>query len=335
MPPIRNPYQPHRNAKPPPLVVRHMPGNPNCVCHSCEWGRTPSRAARNFHETGVPTFSGTSVNETPPRASVPAAVTPARDEIPTRNIFSFSRFGPPLNRLNQGHPGLSLTDCVQRLSEDAVALDWVPAAYHSITEGQSQQMVSKDDRYKEESLAELKAMGMDTQGVTTELTEIFSPVVTQCLLDPMARLGVNYLTHAANFCPLNEIGDQLERTIDKNHKGCFFFTPQMIRDKKISLYNPSNKLEFYKEGPNKKYYHSYWRDALNTKRVAGNQSYFSTIEMGAFLPPWTIAECFRKDHEDAMLWMAGNAAAFPGNTTLFLSLKNEYATVFLKNMETT
>ena len=176
---------------------------------------------------------------------------------------------------------------------------------------------------------------MDTQGVTTELTEIFSPVVTQCLLDPMARLGVNYLTHAANFCPLNEIGDQLERTIDKNHKGCFFFTPQMIRDKKISLYNSSNKLEFYKEGANKKYYHSYWRDALNTKRVAGNQSYFSTIEMGAFLPPWTIAECFRKDHEDAMLWMAGNAAAFPGNTTLFLSLKNEYATVFLKNMETT
>ena len=64
-----------------------------------------------------------------------------------------------------------------------------------------------------------------------------------------------------------------------------------------------------------------------------NGELFSTLEIGALLPPWSVAESFRQEHEDAMHWMASNCAAFLDRNTLFLSLKQEYATVLFKNME--
>jgi hypothetical protein len=107
----------------------------------------------------------------------------------------------------------------------------------------------------------------------------------------------------------------------------------MVGNKKLSLLNRCNKPEFASSPSAPKAYNfTYWRDNLDIKRFKGGD-YFSTLELGAFLPPWTIAETFSQEHDDAMHWMATHCAAFPDKNTLYLSLKQEYATVFLKNME--
>jgi len=80
------------------------------------------------------------------------------------------------------------------------------------------------------------------------------------------------------------------------------------------------------------YNRSFWRDNLDIKHIRGG-CLFTTMDMGVLLPPWTVADCFCEEHSEAMQWMAENCAAFPGKTTFYLSLKNEYAHVFLKNME--
>ena len=74
------------------------------------------------------------------------------------------------------------------------------------------------------------------------------------------------------------------------------------------------------------------------KRQPGHQMImiwcsFQCIRNRCFSPPWSIAESFKQEHEDALHWMVSNCAAFPDKNILFLSVKQDYATVFLKNME--
>ena len=74
------------------------------------------------------------------------------------------------------------------------------------------------------------------------------------------------------------------------------------------------------------------------KRQPGHQMImiwcsFQCIRNRCFSPPWSIAESFKQEHEDALHWMVNNCAAFPDKNILFLSVKQDYATVFLKNME--
>ena len=189
-----------------------------------------------------------------------------------------------------------------------------------------------DTSLTEEAVKELEEMGLSTAGITKSTAQVFSEVVNTCLLAPLQKIGVHNLSTAANLCPRID-NNVLGRMIDRNHKACFFFTPVMIRNKKLSLLNRCNKAEITSTpGSPKVYNHTFWRDNLDIKRLRDG-ALFSTLEMGAFLPPWSIAESFKQEHEDAMHWMASHCAAFPDKNTLFLSVKQEYATVFLKNME--
>lgn len=59
-----------------------------------------------------------------------------------------------------------------------------------------------------------------------------------------------------------------------------------------------------------------------------------SLDLAAFLPDWSIAQPFKDSHSDAMKYMASNGPVFENSSCFYLSLKQEYVHVFLRNMET-
>jgi len=204
------------------------------------------------------------------------------------------------------------------------ALNFVKASHHGVM--QNNNPIAEDHQFANSAVDEMAAIGMDIEGIVKNTSEIFSNVVKTCLLNPMQQIGVYELSNASQFCPMDDTQPG-HRDIDKNHKGCFFFTPFMIKNKTISLLNPQNKLEFFNMNGKKVYNKNFWPAALNIKR-SREGGLFKTLECAAFIPPWTISDHFKHQHEKGMEWMAQHSAAFPNK-----SMKQEYATVFLRSME--
>ena len=207
---------------------------------------------------------------------------------------------------------------VQARSHAIAPVSFVPAAATS--------------SFAQQSIEELEALGLDTDGVVMHADQIFSPAVVACFLEPMRHIGVSNLSIAADFCPVREDAEE-QRMIDFNHKGCFFFVPLMMRNKTVSLLNNNNEPEFAIDNGVKIVNRKFWSGNLDIKRLHKGKGFFKTLEIGAHIPDWTIADVFKHKHRDAMEWMARNGAVLPNNSTLFLSMKQEYATVFLRNME--
>ena len=392
MPPIRNPYKKVKQVKNNPIVVVHMPNNPNCVCRKCSrkvdaaaCAALASANAVQFEDSpSPPTLAGNvaidnqgfwfpqGLDPVPPFASAatafadlpasthaPNATTPTRARPPNDNGTPSQNNTGPTNTIavafvtpergssnsiihaNQKFFQVatfgSATGNAGKREAVATCCSLVAAGSHLsfVSARTKEEAPSKSggEAFIEDSLGDLESLGIATADMTTSTHQVFSEVVNNCLLSPLAQIGVHSLSTAASHCPRDEQTEGNTRLVDKNHKGCFFFTPLMIRDKKLSLINPENKHEFI-AGPQgaKAFNRSFWKDSLMIKRTKPG-GMFSSIEIGAHIPDWSIADCFQEEHKDAMEWMTNNCAAFPNNNTLFLSLKNEYATVFLRNME--
>jgi hypothetical protein len=240
------------------------------------------------------------------------------------SCFRFAVETPALRR--------ECNDLFSQLREAAAHLRLVEATFHSPTLA-FDVAVPNDATHVDQAVSDWSNIGFTTEGTTTSTYQIFSRPVADYLLEPLQNIGVTYLSTAADLCPVDETTDTL-RVIDRNHKACFLFTPMMIKDKKMSFLNNHNKPEILNLRGRKVYNREFWTANLNIKnKTRVTENYFRTIEMAAFIPDWTVAEAYKDTHKAAMRWMSENAAVFPTAQSFYLSLKQEYATVFVRNME--
>lgn len=221
-------------------------------------------------------------------------------------------------------------DLLQGINRIASVLEMVPVHHHgagSIDSVQGSATISIIERLRQESAS----IGLAMDGARMHQSEVYSEVVLQSLLRPMNQIGVYNLATAAHYAKLDEGADGL-RIIDPNFKGSFFFTPQMVHNKAPSYLNNKNKLEFYAHPDTGApvYYKQFWHDNMDCKNRAGGGT-FRTIEVGARLPAWTIPDLGMDDHLFATEWMKKNGPVMP-NGLFYLSMKEEYCTVFLRNM---
>ena len=275
--------------------------------------------------------AATTASATSSRGAPSALVTPIRaNNSPTNNqpplskrigrIFHVDTFGSARGSVEVTQLGQALVGATTHL------------IFKAAKSGESNPLVNQANASIAASIGDLEALGVATEEITTSTTQFFSRVVHHSLLTPLAQIGVHSLSTFADFAPRSN-GDEDIRKVDMNHKGCFFFTPLMLKNKGLSLLNEQNHFEFTQlPNGNKVVNRDWWKENLQTKRKRDG-GLFTTLEIGAFLPDWQVADCFKEEHEDAMKWMQENSAVFGGNNTLFLSLKNEYAHVFIKNME--
>ena len=190
------------------------------------------------------------------------------------------------------------------------------------------------DVLSEEDLAlhNLSAMGVDTNdGIVTGVSQFLSPVVEQCFMGPMDQLGVHNIDGLNHFT--RQIDDDgLE--ILPNAKGSFLFTPVMIRDKKVSTVNNHNRPEFERvatpTGPKVLYNCKFWEANLVVKTLSPT-TFFSTLDVGFYMPIWSIPPDVRAHHSETLEWMKDNGPVLHGGIG-YLSLKQDYAHVFLHNM---
>ena len=96
--------------------------------------------------------------------------------------------------------------------------------------------------------------------------------------------------------------------------------------------NAANAAEFYTDRNGNRFVNpSYWEENVTICR-AGQQS-FSSIEIGAYIPEWTTADADLLEHRLGMTWLAENGPAFSNGQAYYLSLKQEFVTVFIRNMQ--
>ena len=80
--------------------------------------------------------------------------------------------------------------------------------------------------------------------------------------------------------------------------------------------------------------HTFWSDNVDIKLSKFKNTFFRSIELAGYIPSWTVSEYYQNDHTDAMKWMRNSKGpVFNINDSYYLSLKQEYATVFTRNME--
>lgn len=180
------------------------------------------------------------------------------------------------------------------------------------------------------ALGELSAMGMNIGGVRTGVDDLFAPVVKSHFMPQLAGIGIHRLSHGGSVAPRDETRDNV-RSFLANGKHSFLFCPVNCTDKQLSTVSCKNSEEFYYNevgftNP------AFWEDSVVLKRTA-NGSTFSTLEIGAFIPDWTIPEAAAQEHALAMEWLAANGPVFANGQVFYLSLKNEYVTVFIRNMQ--
>lgn len=265
--------------------------------------------------------------------TAPTAITPPRragytyDSPIINNIFS------PIIPSGDERALVEVRKFCRQLKDVLIEMQFMQAKNHSLDD-QPTKFVPNNP-YANQALRELQSLGIEEDMVVSSTETLFSPTVHQCLLGPMRHIGVYRLSTANNFCPMkeNSNGGAGTRIFDYNHKGCFFFSPVMIREGSASMFNAKNEFEFF-EGANgvKQYNTRYWSGNLQVKRKQGGDP-FHTLEIGASIPEWTVADQFKDKHQDGLIWMATNGAVMSNKKSFYLSMKNEYATVFLKNMK--
>ena len=346
------------------LVLAHMHNNPACICPRCvaaaearEWNQILESNPELLHfdnddqvlvaddDDGSlqaeqpppppnnrfafvrppPSTPRRTPAAAPPAATATPAVTPDRPKNPAN-----APIGGVLVPVSFGaaSSAAQLRTFTQQLPQSITSVRFVGASNHSTDVVGP---IAAANPFAQSAIDELESLGINSDSVLKNTTEIFSQVVHLCLLAPMRHLGVNHLSTAADFCPVNESAEN-KRMINQNHKGSFFFVPLMIQNKTVSLINSRNEAEFFHQHNQKICNRKFWEASLDIKRKSTG-GFFKTLELGALMPEWTVAECFKHQHQDAMQWMASNAAVLPNKSTMLLSLKQECATVFLRNMQ--
>lgn len=151
----------------------------------------------------------------------------------------------------------------------------------------------------------------------------------------LCYVGVSHLATAADFAPIDmtKAGPGERALLVSTFKGAFLFRPFLIdSSKRVAILNCKNQREFFMLNGERRVNRSYWSANLVIKNRRDGGS-FRVLELAVVIPPWTIAEQFVEEHLEAMEWMAGGGGvALEDGKSLYLSLKDEYATVFLSQI---
>lgn len=338
--PYNKRYKASKDNEPSWLVVVHMANNPaTCICPRCVIARKELQECTDtINDMGESFFAADDIQVaaappnqntfTPPTQGTtpPPFVTPER---PSNACF--------MQLQVFGHVEDEDRNIASELSHEFHKLQLVQATEHGrrLFAGENTQGI---DSTNQEYIAMMQENGVDVTGVRTNATQFFSPTIVSWFMGAMAEIGVHELHTGADYAPIDE-NSGIDRMLATTCKGCFFFTPIMLRGKETSLLNRKNVLEFYKipsgPTPDKKFYNiTYWRDNLDIKFKRHGDGHFCTLELGAQMPSFCIPDSILAQHGIAMNWMAQHGPVFPNGETFFLSLKQEYSHVFLKNMET-
>ena len=231
-------------------------------------------------------------------------------------------------RLDDGKWGADLLASLRKITKQ---MKLVPASLHANGHGRNK----TDSLFLAESFNDYAFLGIDMEGVVQSTNDIFSPVVQECFLEPMRYIGVDNLSHTGDFAKVDEtVQEGGTHALDFNHKANFLFAPMMVRDKKMSLLNNKNEPEFV---PNEQggmdFNYNFWSANLNIKRNKITGSTFTNIDIAAIIPTWSLSEFQLRKHTAAMEFMPQHGPTFPNKKAYFLNIKNEYATVFLRNMK--
>lgn len=270
------------------------------------------------------------------RAMIPIAVTPAKtvpavsfiaesNAAEENSVFVFNRYG----KLSEFG-----AVCINEIKKWSSYLSFVEAAWHE--KGFLHPLfpgATADGAIPEEHIQDLLDSGIDMTDASKSIKEILSDVVVESLLTPMTDIGVHSLSHGGFFAPRCETGNHM-RELDKYKRGSFFFTPVMMVNKKVSFFNCKNNPEIkVNERGMKTYNKAFWKDNFQIKKNRVTGKNFFVLEMAIKIPEWTIPKAELHDHQDAMNWMASHGPVFPNGKFLFLSLKDSYAHVFNKLVE--
>jgi hypothetical protein len=188
-------------------------------------------------------------------------------------------------------------------------------------------LTNHPDTIQQRALNEMASLGVKIDSVATAIIWFLSVTVQQSLLEPLEKLGVYNLQDMSHLTVFKQHG----RDLCSNPKASFLFIPYISRDRKLSTVNNANRAEFFRDPATGalKYYMDFWQDQLEIKnrKMEGT---FSTLEIGMFIPEWSIPEEQLPAHRDALEWMKYNGRVLHGSSDiLLLSLKQAYAHVFL------
>ena len=219
-----------------------------------------------------------------------------------------------------------------RLAESSILMELVDATYHS------KQFLDKTSYAPDSAIEDLKKMyqsnGIDISDAADDLNTFISSTVAESLIEPMKEIGVHQFSTADDFAPRTDSDTPSERTVNTSHIGSIFFTPQMMRNGELSFFNPKNQSEMTKDSFGRlKYTKGFWNHSTNFKSTKMGKG-FRILDIGAFVPEFTIPEPKVTDHTQAMQWMASHGPVFNSGKVFYLSLKQEYATIFVRWMDT-
>lgn len=353
MMPFSNPYKKQRTASSPgvpprrdspfsppmPFVTVHVPNDPACFCLSCQQLQqldqedpnpvlvSPPREERIVRAATVAPAAAAAAPVQPPVSARRSNDNPVQDRIlPLSQCVQYRHYGAE----SDGRDALALTQKLARLEN--ISLE--PA------NGHARRVVNTWDAPEDNhvvsalangALRELAGIGMNVASVRVGINDLFSPVVASCFVSALSNIGIHRLSHAGNIAPRDETRDNA-RAFANNYKANFLFVPLMTTEKKLSTLNCCNAAEFYYNDAGDKFTNpSYWEDSVSIRRFGGRS--FSSIEIGAFIPDWTIPDAVLQDHQLAMTWLAENGPVFSNGQAFYLSLKQEYVTVFIRNMQ--
>ena len=183
------------------------------------------------------------------------------------------------------------------------------------------------------ALGSLRAMGVEvTDAVTTGLSQFLSPQVETVFKDPMEDIGVHYIDPYSSITRRG--GDNILQVV-RHAKTNFLFSPVMVRNKKVSIVNNHNRREIEQVVDRNRtrfvYNRKFWSSQLVIKNVSMDQT-LTTIDVGMMIPPWTIPPSQRQQNHASMEFLKDHGPVYNSGIG-FLNLKQNYAQVFLHNME--
>lgn len=195
---------------------------------------------------------------------------------------------------------------------------------------------TQEDDLEEAWALDMTSMGLQTGEAFHGASRFHSPVVNQCLLQPMQKMSVfnvdNY-SHAVQV----DITSPEGKSMSSNSKSCFFFSPLMIRNNTLSSVNNENVREYVRnpQTGEMEYNKSFWPANLVVKNLR-NGGTFTTLDVGMFIPQFVIPEEQLNAHREAVNFMELHGPCVhgsAGNGVALLSLKQAYAHVFVSTMQ--
>lgn len=168
-----------------------------------------------------------------------------------------------------------------------------------------------------------------------------SPMVYSALQEPLSHINAADLHFGHDFASLSANGAGWKVNVRKPFT--MLFSPfGLDKDKRISPFNINRAQEFvWNQGlGNFQYNHAFWTGITKLSQSMGPNGtprHFSTLELAAAMPQWTVPPEKWDSHKEAMVACDKIGPGVGGQQgkvqAMFLSLKGDYTVVFQKTMK--